>query len=171
MDKLGSKTPTSLRKGRPLDTNVSALFLLCRSSRITLASPRLQGRACFRFGLCLAALPSAHYSTWVQAGGVYTAKVGVCVPSCLSLSDSFQPVDYSPRSSSVPGILQARILEWIAVPSSRGSSPPRDQTCVSYVSCISSWFFTTCATREAPIQLKPHTKCNSAICYIFLLNF
>ena len=94
MDKLGSKTPTSLRKGRPLDTNVSALFRLCRSSRITLASPRLQGRACFRFGLCLAALPSAHYSTWVQAGGVYTAKVGVCVPSCLSLSDSFQPVDY-----------------------------------------------------------------------------
>ena len=34
------------------------------------------------------------------------------------------------------GILQARILEWIAIPSSRGSSQPRDWTCVSYVSCI-----------------------------------
>ena len=34
------------------------------------------------------------------------------------------------------GILQARILEWIAMPSSRGSSRPRDQTHISYVSCI-----------------------------------
>ena len=34
------------------------------------------------------------------------------------------------------GTLQARILEWVAIASSRGSSRPRDQTCVSYVSCI-----------------------------------
>ena len=34
------------------------------------------------------------------------------------------------------GTLQARILEWIAVPSSRGSSPASDGTCISYVSCI-----------------------------------
>ena len=38
--------------------------------------------------------------------------------------------------SSVREILQARIPEWPAVPSSRGSSRPRDQTCVSYVCCI-----------------------------------
>ena len=38
--------------------------------------------------------------------------------------------------SSVHGIFQARILEWIAVPSSRGSSQPRDRTRVSYVSCV-----------------------------------
>ena len=38
--------------------------------------------------------------------------------------------------SSVQGILQARILEWVAMPSSRGSSWPRDRTCVSYVSCV-----------------------------------
>jgi len=37
------------------------------------------------------------------------------------------------------GILQASILEWVAMPSSRGSSRPRDWTCVSYVSCISRW--------------------------------
>ena len=36
--------------------------------------------------------------------------------------------------SSVNGLLQVRILEWVALPSSRGSSQPRDQTCVSYVS-------------------------------------
>ena len=39
--------------------------------------------------------------------------------SCLSFCD---PVDYSPRGSSIHGILQARILEWVAMPSSRGSS-------------------------------------------------
>ena len=42
----------------------------------------------------------------------------------------------SPSGSSVLGIVQARKLEWAAVPSSRGSSPPSDQTCVSYISCI-----------------------------------
>ena len=42
------------------------------------------------------------------------------------VSDSFPPVNCSPPGSSVPGISQARILEWVAMPSSRGSSPPRD---------------------------------------------
>ena len=40
------------------------------------------------------------------------------------------------RAPSVHRILQARILEWVAMPSSRGSSWPRDRTCVPYVSCI-----------------------------------
>ena len=53
--------------------------------------------------------------------------------SCLTLCD---PMDCSPPGSPVHGILQARILEWVAMPSSRGSSPPRDETCISYVSCI-----------------------------------
>ena len=44
------------------------------------------------------------------------------------------PMDCSPPGSSVHGILQARILEWVAMPSSRGSSRPRDWTWVSYVS-------------------------------------
>ena len=43
--------------------------------------------------------------------------------SCLTLCN---PMDYSPRGSSVHGILQARILEWVAIPFSRGSSRPRD---------------------------------------------
>ena len=47
---------------------------------------------------------------------------------CLTLCD---PMDRSPPGSSVHGILQARILEWVAIPSSRGSSQPRDRTCVS----------------------------------------
>ena len=53
--------------------------------------------------------------------------------SCLTL---FEPTDCSPPGSSIHGILQARILEWITVPSSRGSSQPRDWRHLSYVSCI-----------------------------------
>ena len=49
------------------------------------------------------------------------------------MSDLCDYMDYSPASSSVYGILQARILEWVAIPFSRGSSQPRDQT---WVSCI-----------------------------------
>ena len=49
--------------------------------------------------------------------------------SCLSFCN---PVDCSPPSSSVHVIFQARLLEWVAMPFSRGSSQPRDQTLVSY---------------------------------------
>ena len=47
------------------------------------------------------------------------------------VSDSATLWDPSPPGSSVHGILQARILEWVSMPSSRGSSPPRDRTHVS----------------------------------------
>ena len=53
--------------------------------------------------------------------------------SCHTLCD---PMDCSPPGSSVHGILQARILEWVAISFSRRSSQPRDQTCISYVSGI-----------------------------------
>ena len=62
--------------------------------------------------------------------------VCVCVCVCLTLCDH---VDYSPPDSSVHGALQARILEWVAMPSSRGSSRPKDWT---QVSCIAGGFFT-----------------------------
>ena len=60
-------------------------------------------------------------------------NVGTCVcakslQSCPTLCD---PVDCSPTGSSVHGILQARILERVAMPFPRESSPPRDQTWVS----------------------------------------
>ena len=60
--------------------------------------------------------------------------VGGLVPRpCLTLCDT---MGCSPPGSSVHGILQARILEWVTVSSSRGSSRPRDWTHVSYISCI-----------------------------------
>ena len=63
---------------------------------------------------------------------------------CLTLSD---PMDYSLLGSSVHGILQARIWQWLAMPSSRGSSQPRYQTQVSHIA--GRFFFTIRATWEA----------------------
>ena len=63
--------------------------------------------------------------------------------SCLTLCD---PMDCSLPGSSVHEIFQARILEWVAISFSRGSSRPRDQTWVSH---IAGRFFTIWAVREA----------------------
>ena len=62
------------------------------------------------------------------------SKNSQCVPvyrvtqSCMTLCD---PTDRGPPGSSAHGLFQARILEWVAMPSSRGSYRPRDQTHVS----------------------------------------
>ena len=66
--------------------------------------------------------------------------IDACVLSHSVMSNSLGPLDCSPPVSSGHGILQARILEWVAMPSSRGSSQPRDQTCISEVSCIGRRF-------------------------------
>ena len=67
---------------------------------------------------------------WEEEINSLSVCVCVCVcvwvaQSCLTLCD---PTDCSPPGFSVHGILQAQILEWVAVPSSRGSSQPRDRT-------------------------------------------
>ena len=67
---------------------------------------------------------------------IYSIRMHVLAKSLQSCPTLCNPMDCSPRDSSVHGILQARILEWVTMPSSRGSSQPRDRTCVSYVSCI-----------------------------------
>ena len=73
----------------------------------------------------------------------------VCVCVCVLVAQSCPALcnatDYSPPGSSVCGILQARILEWVVIPFMR-SSQLRDQT---WVSCIAGGFFTVWATREA----------------------
>ena len=63
----------------------------------------------------------------------------MCAKSLQSSVTLCDLMDCSPPRSSVHGILQARILEWVAMPSSRGCSRPRDRTCVSSVSCIDRW--------------------------------
>ena len=75
-------------------------------------------------------------------------KVKALFPQlCLAL---LPPMDYSQPSFSVHGIFQARILEWVAIPFSRESSGPRDQT---QVSCTAGRFFTIWATSEVHMYI------------------
>ena len=71
-----------------------------------------------------------------------------CALSHSVVSDSLDPVDYSPRGSSLHGIFQARILEWVAISYSRGSSRPRDWTRVCWVSFVGRQVLYHCVTRE-----------------------
>ena len=65
------------------------------------------------------------------------------------VSNSCYSMDGSLRGFSVHGIHQARILDWVAMPSSRGSSQPRDKTLVSCIFCTGRWILYHCATCEA----------------------
>ena len=70
---------------------------------------------------------------------------GLALLCCLvtrSCSIIYNPKDCSPPGSSVHGLLQARILGWVAISSSRESSRPRDWTCISCGSYIAGGFFT-----------------------------
>ena len=94
---------------------------------------------------------------------------GVCTPphsvhmcnqsrqSCSTLCD---PMDCSPPGSSVHGILWARILEWVAMPSSRGSSQPRDPTWVSGTAerffTVWAWLDDNVSCWKCPFQLWQH---------------
>ena len=71
---------------------------------------------------------------------------------CPSLCE---PMDYRPPGSFLNGILQARILEWVAIPFSKESFQPRDQAQVSY---IAGGFFSIWATREAQSRRGNHYK-------------
>ena len=74
----------------------------------------------------------------------------MCAESCLTLCD---PMGCSLPGSSVHGIFQARILEWVAIYCSRGYSPPRDQTQMSGISALASRFFTTAIPGKPSITL------------------
>ena len=87
--------------------------------------------------------------------GAEKFKVLLVAQSCSTLCN---PMDCSPPGSTVHGISQARILEWVAVSSSKGSSWPRNCT---WVSCIVGRFFTEWATREAHARTVYKTKFTS----------
>ena len=98
--------------------------------------------------------------------GHNSLKVKVLVAQwCLTFCD---PMDCSPPGSSVHGSLQARILEWVAISFSRGSSQPRDQT---EVSCIAGRFFTIWTTRQVPSSLRLFTFLFSAFLQAFCFLF
>ena len=105
-----------------------------------LHSPSVPTTIQHRGNWCSKFFPS--YITFTNLRTSYKWNHMVCTILCLSCLPLCNPMDCSPWDSSVHGILQARILEWVAIPFSRGSSQPKNWT---QVSCIAGRFFTVWA--------------------------
>ena len=84
--------------------------------------------------------------------------------SCVQLFATLWTVAHQAHLSM--GLSQVRILEWVAMPSSRGSSRPRDQNCVSYVSCIGKHILYHYTTWEAHIRQYKMIWCSYQSLYI-----
>ena len=102
----------------------SRQWLLCFP--ISVGSTLLQARNCVFF-----------YLLFLEQSMMYDSCICPVTQSCPTVCN---PMDCRLPGSSVHGILQARILEWVAISFSRGSSQPRDITCIS---CLVGRFFTT----------------------------
>ena len=84
----------------------------------------------------------------------HTVLCGAVSQSCTTLCD---PMDCSLPGSSIRGIFQARLLEWVAMPSCKESSWPRDRIQVSYASCIGRQILATSTLRTRQEFLKAHS--------------
>ena len=117
-----SWAPREARTIKPI-LNRYRLIQIIFASYVSFADCLFQG-----VGLC-------HLGYQICGHRVVHAAVAKSLQTCPTL---FDPVDRSPPGSAVHGILQARTLEWVAMPSSRGSSQSRDWTRLTYVSYIGS---------------------------------
>ena len=77
----------------------------------------------------------------------------ICAKSLQSRPTLCNPVYCNPPGSSVHGILQARILEWVAVPSSQASTRPRDWTHISFIACIGRQIVYLYCLLGSPVRL------------------
>ena len=99
-------------------------------------------RLCFSIFSCLKFPKFCSSINLIHYINITISQVNDCaklLQSCLTHCDL---MDCSPPGSSVHGVLQERILEWAAIPFSRGSSWPRDRTHISWGSCTAGGFFT-----------------------------
>ena len=147
--------PISLWIGKCILENGNAMTLCTRkhSSCTHVLSLQVQINTTFEscndsiyFKNASLSIPSKRHTTCgfpSFGSNVVVVVVVLVAQSCVTIWD---PMDCSPPISSVHGIVQARILEWIAIPFSRESCRLRDPTCVF---CIAGRFFTIWATREA----------------------
>ena len=94
---------------------------------------------------------------------------GVWAESCPALCD---PMNCSPPGSSVLGIFQARILEWVAISFSRGSPPHRDQNFISCTGLFPRWILYHWCRLGCPFCFILFFKCSLALyCFIILLSW
>ena len=124
----------------------------CQRSRIETAG---------RHRIALAKWPPLKSLQAINAGEGVEKREPSCaaVHACSVMSFSLRgPMDCSPPGSSVHGILQARILEWVTISFSRGSFPLRDRTCISSVSSIGRQILYHWATWEALVAVITHSK-------------
>ena len=116
-----------------LSTGKSDMCILCNQ----FCFPRIWDRE----HKCLFSLSHLNHASWMRSYMQCCAVIACSVPqSCLILCN---PMNCSPLESSVRGISQARILEWVATSFFRGSSWPKAQTHISCISCAGGGFFTT----------------------------
>ena len=121
--------PTSIVEGN--------LFISSTKSNVNLSGNTLTNTPRITFNMIFSPL----------SGLVKVKSKSEIVQLCWTLCD---PMDCSLPGSSLHGILQARVLEWVAISFSRGSSWPRDRTLVSH---IPGRRFNLCTTREATLSL------------------
>ena len=124
---------------------------------------------------------SQHYGTWRIIWGkvcrsfflplltLRSTFYGACMYICVKLLQLcptlWDPMDCSLPGSSVHGVLQARILVWATMPSCRGPSQPRDQTCVSFNSFTAGGLFTT-EPLEKPPSMVCYVKCSKSLTWV-----
>ena len=139
-------------------------FIICKSHTLLLHF-HIDGHVgCFLLWLLQIKFGMDIYFRWISLWckrRMWWFGGGLIAQSCPALAT---PWTISSLGSSVHGILQARMLEWVALSFSRGSSQPRDQTWVSYISCVGGGFFTDWAIRiHSEEWLDPMTD----VCLIF----
>ena len=150
------------------------MYLVPGCSQATVAELSGLGRDCivhkaepwFCVYLCRKSLPTLQFLL-TSSSRLQSCCVRMHAKSlqlCLTLCD---PMDRSPPGSSVHGILQARRVEWVAMPSSRESSQPSDRTHISCVSCITGGFFTLSHQGSPPLPIQLPCSCHKRM-YITL---
>ena len=91
-------------------------------------------------------------------------NVHACMPKCKVVSDSCDPMDCSPPSSSVHGIFQARILEQVAISYSRESSDPGIEPMSLEPPALAGGFFTTEPSRKPLLSVEAFLKGTQPVC-------
>ena len=120
------------------NTERSRLLFSSFSPLVSLAEPKCRND-CIQgtdIGLDTSAPPESRLTTCANIHTCMCVCVWACAQSHQSCPTVCNSTDCSPPGSSVHGISQARILEWVAIPYSRGSSHPRGRASTSWVSCI-----------------------------------